>query len=81
MLVTHHCRRVLLDDVQSTDMFVCVTFIATLIRFVTTLLVHEKKNNGDKLCCIKSMRVADEKLVDQNRIWFESGMELRVEWN
>ena len=25
------------------------------------------------------MRAADEKLVDQNRIWFESGMELRVE--
>ena len=60
-------------------MVVCVTFIATLIRFVTTSLVHENKNNGDKLCRIKSMRAADEKLVDQNRIWFESGMELRVE--
>ena len=30
-------------------MFVSVTFIATLIRFVTMLLVCENKNNGDKL--------------------------------
>ena len=32
-------------------MFVSITFIATLIRF------------GDKLCHIKSMWVADEKLI------------------
>ena len=44
-------------------MFVCVTFIATLIRFVTTPLVYEIKNNGDRFYCRKSMRAADEKLI------------------
>ena len=42
-------------------MFISVTFIATLIRFVTMSLVCENKSNGDKLYCRKSMRVADEK--------------------
>ena len=44
-------------------MFVSVSFITTLIRFVTTSLVYEIKNNGDKFYCRKSMRVADEKLI------------------
>ena len=37
-----------------------VTFIATLIGFVTTSLVCENKNNSDKLYRRKSMRTADE---------------------
>ena len=44
-------------------MFVCVTFIATLIWFVTTPLIYEIKNNGDKFYRRKSMRAADEKLI------------------
>ena len=44
-------------------MFVSLTFIATLIRFITTLLVYEIKNNGDKFYDRKSMWVADEKLI------------------
>ena len=44
-------------------MFVSVTFIATLIRFVTTSLVYENKNNGDKFYRRKSMWAAGEKLI------------------
>ena len=44
-------------------MFVSVTFITTLIRYVSTSLVYESKNNGDKLCRRKSMWAADEKLI------------------
>ena len=44
-------------------MFVSVTFIATLIQFVTTSLVYENKNNGDKFYHGKSMWAADEKLI------------------
>ena len=44
-------------------MFISVTFIATLIRFVTTSLVCENKNNGDKLHRRKSMQAADKKLI------------------
>ena len=43
--------------------FISVTFIAMLIRFVTTSLVCENKNNGDKLHRRKSRRAADEKLI------------------
>ena len=44
-------------------MFISVTCIATLIRFVTTSLVCKNKNKGDKLHHRKSMRAADEKLI------------------
>ena len=44
-------------------MFVSVMFIATLIRFVTTLLVYHIKNDGDEFYLRKSMRAADEKLI------------------
>ena len=40
---------------------ISVTFIATLIRFVTTSLVCKNKNNGDILHHRKSVRAADEK--------------------
>ena len=42
------------------NVFISVTFIATLIRFVFMSLVRENKNIGDKLHCRKSMRAADE---------------------
>ena len=42
-------------------MFISVTLIAMLIRFVITSLVYE--NNGDKLHRRKSMRAADEELI------------------
>ena len=42
-----------------TIMFVIITFIATLIRFVTMSLVYEIKNNGDKFYRRKFMRAAD----------------------
>ena len=38
-------------------------FIAMFIRFVTTSLVCENKDNGDKLHHRKSMRAADDKLI------------------
>ena len=60
MLVIRHCRRGLLDAVQWIDTFVSVTFIATLTRLVTTLLVYENKDKFDHR---KSMRAADEKLI------------------
>ena len=44
-------------------MFISVTFIAMLSRFVTMSLVCEYKNNGDKLHRRKSMQAADEKLI------------------
>ena len=44
-------------------MFISVTLIAMLIRFVTTSLVYE--NNDDKLHRRKSMQVADEKLINE----------------
>ena len=47
-LVTRHCRRVLLGTVEWKNMFVSITFMATLIWFVTTSLVHEIRNNGEK---------------------------------
>ena len=62
-LAIRHCRRVLLDAVQYKNMFISVTFIATLIRFITTSLVCENKNNSDKLHHRKSMQAADEKLI------------------
>ena len=69
MLVICHCRRVLLDAVQWRDTFVGVTFTATLIQFVTTVLVCE---NDDKFDCRKSIRAADEKLII-NKLWPYSG--------
>ena len=65
MLVICHCRRVLLDAVQWRDTFVGVTFTATLIQFVTTVLVYE---NDDKFDCRKFIRAADEKLII-NKLW------------
>ena len=48
-------------------MFVSVSFIATLIWFVTMLLVYKNfKKNGDKFYCRKSMQAADEKLISMN---------------
>ena len=44
-------------------MFVSVTFIATLIRFVTTSLVYKNKVMVDKFYRRKFMRAADEKLI------------------
>ena len=44
-------------------MFVSVTFIATLSRFVTMSLVSKLKNNGDKFYHRKSVRATDEKLM------------------
>ena len=44
-------------------MFSSVTFIATLIRFVTMSLVYKNKNNGDKFYRRKSMWAADKKLI------------------
>ena len=49
--------------ISACHMFVSVTFIATLIWFVTTSLVGKIKNNGDKFYRRKSMRAADEKLI------------------
>ena len=44
-------------------MFVSVMLIAMLIWFITTLLVYEIKNNGDKFYCRKSMWAADKILI------------------
>ena len=44
MIVTCHCRRVLLDAVQLKDTFFSITFIAMLIWFITTLFVYKNKN-------------------------------------
>ena len=49
-LVTRHCRRVILDSVQQTGMFVCVTLIVTLIWLVRTPLVC-----GNKIMVINSI--------------------------
>ena len=48
---------------NSSSKFISVTFIATFVRFVTTSLVCDNKNNGDKLHSRKSMWAADEKLI------------------
>ena len=58
MLAIRHCRRALLDAVQKKNMFVSVTFIATLIQFVTTSLVYKIKFYRRK-----SMWAADEKPI------------------
>ena len=44
-------------------MFVSVTFIATLIRFVTMSLVYKNKSNGDKFYRRKFMRAVNGKLI------------------
>ena len=60
-LVIHNCRKVCLDAVQWRD-----TYVSAYIHhyaypgFVTTLLVYENKNNGDKLDRRKSMWTVDE---------------------
>ena len=56
-LAIHHCRRVLMER------HVSITFIATLIRFVTMPLVYEMKNNSDKFYHRRSMWAADETLI------------------
>ena len=48
VFVIRHCRRVLFNAVKLRNTSVSVTFIAKLIWFVTTSLVYENKNNGDK---------------------------------
>ena len=44
-------------------MFISAMVIAMFIRFITTSLVCENKDNGDKLHRRKSMRAADDKLI------------------
>ena len=60
-LVLCHCRRVLFDAVQWRDTFVSVTFIPTLIWFITVVSM-----NGDKFDFRKSMWAADEKVIINN---------------